>query len=101
MRRVLLVPLLGIFLLACSKKKEEDPQQSATRKLRIGLVLDVGGRGDHSFNDSALRGLELWAAGKRFEGGRYVEAKAEEIAATVPPGVEVARLNHVEPLVLQ
>ncbi|GFP29473.1 BMP family lipoprotein, partial [Candidatus Hakubella thermalkaliphila] len=31
--------------------------------LRIGLVTSVGGRGDKSFNDAALRGLELWAAG--------------------------------------
>ncbi len=31
--------------------------------IKVGLVTDVGGRGDKSFNDSALRGLEDWAAG--------------------------------------
>ncbi len=28
-------------------------------KLQIGLVFDVGGRGDKSFNDSAYNGLEI------------------------------------------
>ncbi len=28
------------------------------RRVRVGLVFDVGGRGDKSFNDSAWRGLE-------------------------------------------
>lgn len=31
--------------------------------VKVGLCTDVGGRGDKSFNDSALRGLEQWAAG--------------------------------------
>lgn len=33
-------------------------QHGATRPLRVGLVFDVGGRGDKSFNDSAYRGLD-------------------------------------------
>lgn len=31
---------------------------SSKSKLKVGLVFDVGGRGDKSFNDSAFRGLE-------------------------------------------
>lgn len=43
--------------------------------IRIGLVTDVGGRGDQSLNDSALRGLELWAAGKSYtDDGGYITA---------------------------
>ena len=30
-------------------------------KLKIGMVFDVGGKGDQSFNDSAYRGLQ-WAS---------------------------------------
>ncbi len=30
------------------------------KKLRVGMVFDVGGKGDQSFNDSAYRGLQ-WA----------------------------------------
>jgi basic membrane protein A and related proteins len=32
----------------------------AAGKLRVGVVFDIGGRGDQSFNDSAYRGLK-WA----------------------------------------
>lgn len=37
--------------------------------IKIGLVTDVGGRGDKSFNDSALRGLEAWGAGLKMVAG--------------------------------
>ena len=37
----------------------------------IGLALDVGGRGDQSFNDGALRGLETMAAGLRYTARGY------------------------------
>ena len=29
--------------------------------LRVGMVFDIGGKGDQSFNDSAYRGLQ-WAS---------------------------------------
>ncbi len=34
---------------------------SAFAQLRVGLVFDIGGKGDQSFNDSAFRGIQ-WAA---------------------------------------
>lgn len=43
---------LSPFFTSCTKKKEE------TKGSKIGLVFDVGGRGDKSFNDAAYRGLE-------------------------------------------
>jgi len=49
-----LILLLAIALiLGCAKKREE-----VEATLRVGLVFDVGGRGDKSFNDSAYRGLK-------------------------------------------
>ena len=33
-------------------------KQPEAKKLRVGLVFDVGGRGDKSFNDGAYAGLE-------------------------------------------
>ncbi len=36
-------------------------EAGAADKLKVGLVYDIGGRGDQSFNDSAYRGLE-WAS---------------------------------------
>ncbi len=46
---------LSIFVLSCGKKTTQE--QSST-SLKVGLVFDVGGRGDKSFNDGAYRGLE-------------------------------------------
>ncbi|MBN1206940.1 MAG: BMP family ABC transporter substrate-binding protein [Myxococcaceae bacterium] len=112
---VALVALLG----ACKKEEPPTPtapaqqpqaeakpaEPPAPKALKIGLVIDVGGRGDHSFNDAALRGLETWAAGKRYEGGKYAPASAEEVKQSItqdlanlqPP---ITALN-VEPLVIQ
>ena len=89
-----LVALLG----ACKKEEkapapatgsqQQQPQAAATppapKTYKVGLVVDLGGRGDHSFNDAALRGLELWAAGKKYEGSGYVAASPEEIKQTIP-----------------
>jgi basic membrane protein A len=53
---------------ALTKKVEELEEKVNTlmakkvvEKLKVGLVFDIGGRGDQSFNDSAYRGLE-WAS---------------------------------------
>jgi basic membrane protein A len=81
--------------LACKSQKEEPPATAkapapvaaapAPERPRIGLVLGLGGRGDQAFNDSALRGLELWAAGLKYEGGGYKPATPEEIQASLGP----------------
>ena len=56
MRRWLASVLVLLVLVpACGKKKAESV---ASKALRVGLVFDIGGRGDKSFNDSAYRGLE-------------------------------------------
>ncbi|WP_223646838.1 BMP family protein [Corallococcus sp. EGB] len=115
MLRRLHVLALAALLCACSKKSEDAPKapsQASTatkppegKPLVVGLVIDVGGRGDHSFNDAALRGLELWAAGKQYEGGRYVDAPAGEVRQSISSDLasiapEVKTLP-VQPLVLQ
>ena len=45
-----------IFLNSCGEKKTSE--QKNNHQLKVGLVFDVGGRGDKSFNDAAYRGLE-------------------------------------------
>ena len=57
------LPFSALLLLSTCKKEptispavQEAPQPP--KSLTVGLVTDVGGRGDQSFNDSALRGLE-------------------------------------------
>src|SRR5439155_22329181 len=48
---VLAAPLSG-----CARKSAEPPPK--TEAFKVGLVFDVGGRGDKSFNDAAYAGLD-------------------------------------------
>lgn len=76
-----LVFLMGLVLVGGCKRSGAAP---ATKALTVGLVTDIGGRGDQSFNDSALRGLEAWSAGVEFKRGSYEPLSAESRAATIP-----------------
>lgn len=49
--------LISINIFSC-KKQEEKKEKTDNSKLKVGLVFDVGGRGDKSFNDAAYKGLE-------------------------------------------
>jgi len=78
-----------------------------TPVIKIGLVTDVGGRGDKSFNDSALRGLEAWAAGLKMVAGvgyqpltddEYNKSISDEAPDLVGRGIK--KFN-IEPLVLE
>ncbi|MEI6847584.1 MAG: BMP family ABC transporter substrate-binding protein [Chlorobiaceae bacterium] len=59
----LLTFLICVFFLffGCSSNNGEKKgkELSSNNKLQIGLVFDIGGRGDKSFNDSAYNGLEM------------------------------------------
>ncbi len=76
--------LLAVFLLffsaliGCSGKDGDKTRESGSMKrvLQAGLVFDVGGRGDKSFNDSAYNGLEL-AKKKHGINFIYVEPQGE------------------------
>ncbi len=92
------------------KKSEPMPGPSTGARaappaaLKIGLVTDVGGRGDQSFNDGALRGLEMWAAGEKYSTKGYQPLTADELQQTIPDdlrGATDVRPLGVEPVVLQ
>jgi basic membrane protein A len=52
--------MLMLMMTGCSKKSPDTlKQQAGTAPYKVGLVFDVGGRGDKSFNDAAYYGLEL------------------------------------------
>ena len=64
--------LAAVLLAGCGQKAPEAAKQAdGSKKLKVGLVFDVGGRGDKSFNDSAYAGLEK--AQKEF--GDKIEVK--------------------------
>jgi basic membrane protein A len=88
--------------LAGCKGSSDKPAGEAAGGVKIGLITDVGGRGDQSFNDGALRGLEMWAAGKKYTAGGYQPLPDAELATTIPASLKEAGIKplSVSPVVL-
>ncbi|MFW5716340.1 MAG: BMP family lipoprotein [Spirochaetota bacterium] len=63
MKRSIIALLAALLLLGAlaSCARDEGEAAEAEPDYRIGIVFDVGGRGDNSFNDSAYRGLTMLA----------------------------------------
>jgi len=83
-----------VALLGCRKKQAAHA---------VGLALDVGGRGDTSFNDGALRGLENMAAGLRYTARGYEALGDDEYRKLLPADLPAERFPHLPippPLVL-
>ncbi len=57
-KRLALLILFSILLISSCGKKENLKNETSPGIIKAGLVFDVGGRGDKSFNDAAYRGLE-------------------------------------------
>jgi basic membrane protein A len=100
MRRLAFALVLALALPAC--KKGPAPA-AAPGPVKVGLVIDVGGRGDASFNDGALRGLEMWAAGLRYTPKGYEPLAPADLEASIPPDLRSAGIRPlgVAPIVLQ
>jgi len=63
---IIIIVIIASFLLLREKKEvvevvEVVEEVEEVEKFKVGLVFDVGGKGDKSFNDSSFRGME-WAA---------------------------------------
>ncbi|MDQ1538404.1 MAG: basic rane protein [Actinomycetota bacterium] len=63
MKIVALASVAAIALAGCGSSKESAPSASdkttsAAKTLKVGMAFDVGGRGDGTFNDLAVKGLE-------------------------------------------
>jgi basic membrane protein A len=106
MRRLLSVVL--ILVLAASIFTGCKKATLVVNEIKIGLVTDVGGRGDQSFNDSALRGLEIWAAKKSYvKGGGYTDMSdadyAQSLADNAPDLTDknIAPIPGITPVVLE
>ena len=91
-----------------ARKVTVTTKAATTSSVKIGLVTDVGGRGDQSFNDSALRGLEIWAAKKSFvKGGGYAtmtDAVYKQSLADNAPDLSdrgIVALTNVVPVILE
>lgn len=105
MKKVLTI-LLALILVTAIFAGCKKPEQKV-EKIKIGLVTDVGGRGDKSFNDSALRGLEAWGAGLKMVAGvgyqpltdeEYKKSIEDEAPDLLDRGI---KKFDIEPLVLE
>jgi basic membrane protein A len=77
---------------------------AAAEQIKVGIVTDVGGRGDRSFNDSAICGLETWASKVKYVlGGGYEPLSDEEFKASIPEDLANAGIYsmNVIPIVLE
>ena len=78
---------LCVVVLLCGCKKKQTAHT-------VGLALDVGGRGDQSFNDGALRGLEVMAAGLKYTARGYEPLSDAEYTAQLPPDLRDRPFPH-------
>jgi basic membrane protein A and related proteins len=95
--RALAVLLLAAAALLSGCKKKAPPNT-------VGLALDVGGRGDQSFNDGTLRGLENMAAGLRYTPRGYEPLPDRDYRELLPPDLRSKPFPHLripQPIVLQ
>src|SRR5712664_1150722 len=60
MRKLILVTslLLAVHIALLFTRRSAKAEGKETSPIRIGIVLDVGGRGDKSFNDGAYAGAD-------------------------------------------
>lgn len=95
--------VLGSFMFFFNLSQTAEAQAV----IKVGLVTDVGGRGDKSFNDSALRGLENWGAGLKMVAGvgyqamtdaEYRQSIVDEAPDLLDRGI---KKYNVEPMVLE
>jgi len=95
MRALLVLATIATLVPAC--RKQVPPHT-------MGLALDVGGRGDQSFNDGTLRGLENMAAGLRYTPRGYEPLSDQDYRLLLPPDLRSKPFPHLgipQPIVLQ
>jgi basic membrane protein A len=62
MSKCAVIVACALLVFVACQGREKQPEGEKTDRLRIALVLSVGGLGDKSFNDSAYEGLSRAAA---------------------------------------
>jgi len=80
----IIVGVISFSFVGCGSNKTSEP------KVKVGIVFDIGGRGDHSFNDSAYAGLVQ--AAKDF--GGYIKDEQGNIIENYGNNIE---LRYMQP----
>lgn len=94
----MLLGILTIGVLGCGNKSDGgestgSPSGNASKKMKVGIVFDSGGKDDKSFNASAWRGIERAMTDFSIEEA-HIESKSEKdyesnLAALADSGCEV------------
>ena len=82
-RAVMLTGLAAAGTAFLPARKHEEAGRGPLSRFRVGLVFDVGGRGDKSFNDAAYAGLE---AAQKELGIQFTTLETSEGSDRVTPG---------------
>jgi basic membrane protein A len=90
--RALLVPLLLAGLAACGPVGGPGEDRS---KVRVGIVFDIGGKDDRSFNAAAWNGASCAATGRLPNGGDCGKPGLGIVLRDVEPGTPV----NIEPAI--
>ena len=96
--------LLGVVILIIISLCLSSVVFAGEQPIKVGIVTDVGGRGDRSFNDSAIRGLETWAAKVKYvQGGGYEPLSDADFKASIPEDLANAGIKtlNIVPIVLE
>jgi basic membrane protein A len=80
---VLLLASLGLSGLACHKAEYAADDKS---KIRVGIVFDIGGKDDRSFNAAAFAGVKCAETGKAPDGKDCGKAPLGIILRDIEPG---------------
>jgi basic membrane protein A len=79
------VALISLALLAAACSTTSDAADDRTR-VRIGIVFDIGGKDDRSFNAAALVGVTCAATGKKPDGTPCEKPSLDVVLRDVEPG---------------
>lgn len=78
---LVILAICFMSLVSCSKKSDDSPKQAQTKKIKIGMVTDLGGIKDQSFNQTSWEGLQK--AGKELGiDVQYLESRQDSDYAT-------------------
>src|SRR5688500_4384279 len=66
--RLLLVAFLSCALVAGGVSCRQEPLAEERGKVRVGIVFDIGGKDDRSFNAAAFDGVKCAETGKHPDG---------------------------------
>src|SRR5947209_19332415 len=93
--RLLLISMLVCALLFAGTSCQQEMRADERGKIRVGIVYDIGGKDDRSFNAAAFRGVRCAETGKFPDGTACGKSVLGILLRDVEPGSPV----NIEPAI--